>query len=680
MMPTTIPMGGLGLTLLSTCLTAGVIANAYYQKKQFYPSVVYIMKSNPSIVALYLMAFTLALLLGKLLKKIFFGTLRAAESEHLIERFFYAITETCLAFTVFRDDFSHKFVALFTVLLFLKSFHWLADYRVDYMERSPIITRLFHIRIASLLALLSTIDILLVRHAYYSTMSMGASVQLVFGFEYAILLTVAYNIGVKYICHGIDLHRENPWENKAMYLLYTELFVGLIKVMLYVVFLIIMVRIHTFPLFIIRPMYLTMKSFKKALQDTLQSRLAIHNMNTLYPDATAEELQQADNVCIICREEMIVNSGVKKLPCNHLFHALCLRSWFQRQQTCPTCRLDVLRPTPAPARPAAPAAPPQQQMPAQGAPANMVEFFQQVAEHQERARQRLAAAAASSRNLQATPAGAADQQANPAARGEALPPVPPPLPFPMMGAPFPGFLPPPFPPFPIVPPHLVQQPQQQPGPSSSGTSTSTPVTPATASTSTASSSASAVPGAAAAASPAFLPPFPGMSPADFGPLTLEELVALEGRERRHVEARLKALSNINVLVHAALVQMTQYQQLMTRLDLEYPLPPPPPPPAATTTATQVTTSAPSTATSTATTTSTASTATTTPTVTTASTAGATDAPSASTSAAADSSQTSSVSSTPINSAVSSPSSDSDVGTPEEIRRRRLERFASGSGN
>ena len=68
--------------------------------------------------------------------------------QHLIERFFYAVTETCLAFTVFRDDFSPKFVALFTVLLFLKAFHWLADYRVDYMERSPIITRLFHIRVA----------------------------------------------------------------------------------------------------------------------------------------------------------------------------------------------------------------------------------------------------------------------------------------------------------------------------------------------------------------------------------------------------------------------------------------------------------------------------------------------------------------------------------------------------
>lgn len=37
----------------------------------------------------------------------------------------------------------------------------------------------------------------------------------------------------------------------------------------------------------------------------------------------------------------------KKLPCNHIFHASCLRSWFQRQQTCPTCRMDVLR-VPAP--------------------------------------------------------------------------------------------------------------------------------------------------------------------------------------------------------------------------------------------------------------------------------------------------------------------------------------------
>lgn len=78
----------------------------------------------------------------------------------------------------------------------------------------------------ALLLLLSLLDMVLVNHAYHSTITRGASVQLVFGFEYAILLTVAINIAVKYICHTVDLQSENPWENKAMYLLYTELIMG----------------------------------------------------------------------------------------------------------------------------------------------------------------------------------------------------------------------------------------------------------------------------------------------------------------------------------------------------------------------------------------------------------------------------------------------------------------------
>ena len=36
---------------------------------------------------------------------------------------------------MFREDFSTKFVALFTVLLFLKAFHWLVEDRVDYVSK-----------------------------------------------------------------------------------------------------------------------------------------------------------------------------------------------------------------------------------------------------------------------------------------------------------------------------------------------------------------------------------------------------------------------------------------------------------------------------------------------------------------------------------------------------------------
>merc|ERR1719480_437038 len=100
-------------------------------------------------------------------------------------------------------------------------------------------------------------------------------------------------------------------------------------------------------------------------------------MNTLYPDATAEELANTDNVCIICREEMSPTPGsTKKLPCGHIFHRNCLRSWFQRQQTCPTCRLDVLRAPASTSVPGQQQQQPQQQQ--QQQPAQML-FQQQMA-------------------------------------------------------------------------------------------------------------------------------------------------------------------------------------------------------------------------------------------------------------------------------------------------------------
>jgi len=247
------------IALGSAVMTFAAIANAFVQKSQFYPAVVYITKSNPSMAVLYIQAFVVVMLLGKMMRKVFFGQLRAAEMEHLMERSWYAVTETCLAFTVFRDDFSPKFVSLFTLLLFLKGFHWLAEDRIDYMERSPIITFKFHIRACALLLFLGSCDATLIHHAFRSTVQNGATVQLVFGFEYAILLTMVVTTIMKYALHTIDLNRANPWENKTVYLLYTELVTGFIKALLYVIFVIIMIKIHTFPLFAIRPMYLTLR-------------------------------------------------------------------------------------------------------------------------------------------------------------------------------------------------------------------------------------------------------------------------------------------------------------------------------------------------------------------------------------------------------------------------------------
>lgn len=127
------------------------------------------------------------------------------------------------------------------------------------MERSPIIGLLFHFRVAGLLAVLGLLDYFLILYAYQSTLTKGATVQLVFGFEYAILITMVANTTIKYVLHAAELRSDTPWENKAVFLLYTELVIGLIRVLLYLVFVFLMVKIYTLPLFAFRPMYYTIR-------------------------------------------------------------------------------------------------------------------------------------------------------------------------------------------------------------------------------------------------------------------------------------------------------------------------------------------------------------------------------------------------------------------------------------
>jgi E3 ubiquitin-protein ligase synoviolin len=107
-----------------------------------------------------------------------------------------------------------------------------------------------------------------------------------------------------------------------------------------------------------RDLFLTTRSFVKRLGALLRYQQALKDMNK-YPDATAEDLGREDT-CIICREEMqpwdtanpgqVERSRPKKLPCGHILHLGCLKSWLERQQVCPTCRRSVVMDPPAQAR------------------------------------------------------------------------------------------------------------------------------------------------------------------------------------------------------------------------------------------------------------------------------------------------------------------------------------------
>jgi E3 ubiquitin-protein ligase synoviolin len=152
------------------------------------------------------------------------------------------------------------------------------------------------------------------------------------------------------------------WEEKGRWVFYLDLTTDFIKSVVYLGFFMILMAFYGIPIHIMRDLFMTIRSFIKRIHDFVQYRNATRDMNARYPDATAEELGR-ENTCIVCREEMRpwVQPGAdpaqpgrriderqraKKLPCGHILHFSCLRSWLERQQVCPTCRRPVLAEAP----------------------------------------------------------------------------------------------------------------------------------------------------------------------------------------------------------------------------------------------------------------------------------------------------------------------------------------------
>ncbi|KIJ18970.1 hypothetical protein PAXINDRAFT_70245 [Paxillus involutus ATCC 200175] len=342
------------------------VVHALRKQSNFYSLVIHLSKSNRSVLILANFGLLLALLCGQCAQRIFFGPLRPQEVERLYDRLWFFVTESLLAFTIFRDDFDIPFVLMFGFLLFVKSFHWLASDRIEWMDQRPYPGPpvLFHIRMLSLFIILWFVDLFVFAFAVDNTTKNGIGGMIMFANEYAILMASAMNITAKYLICIIDLRRAQrrggehapPWQNKSMWVFYVELVTDFLKLATYLLFFLLIVALYGLPLNIIRDVYLTGRSFITRLRALIRYRAATRNMDERYPDATEQEMSATtDRTCIICREEMYYqgisatgaqpeaplpadgpNMTPKKLPCGHIFHFYCLRSWLERQQNCPT--------------------------------------------------------------------------------------------------------------------------------------------------------------------------------------------------------------------------------------------------------------------------------------------------------------------------------------------------------
>ena len=139
------------------------------------------------------------------MQRLLYGPLRVIEIEQLYEKAWFAITETCLAMTIFRDEVGGWFLVMFVSLLIGKVWGWIGEGRVDVLEQQPPANpRLFHIRLSFSLVLSALFDLHMLSYSVQTVREQAEpNMMVMFAFEFAVLAVMSLSTAARYC---ISLH------------------------------------------------------------------------------------------------------------------------------------------------------------------------------------------------------------------------------------------------------------------------------------------------------------------------------------------------------------------------------------------------------------------------------------------------------------------------------------------
>lgn len=287
------------------------------------------------------------MLIAKMIQYVVFGPLRVSEKQHLKDKFWnFIFYKFIFIFGVLNVQTVEEVVMWclwFSALVFLHLMVQLCKDRFEYLSFSPSTPMNSHVRVLCLLVSLLLdccglavgCGLLGASHGLHTLSFMAAE---------CLLVTVRTgHVIMRYSIHLWDLNHPGTWESKGTYVYYTDFVMELAML-----FLDLMHHIH---MLLFGNIWLSMASLVIFMQlrylfHEVQRRLrrhknylrVINNMEARFAIATAEELAANDDDCAICWDSMIT---ARKLPCGHLFHNSCLRSWLEQDTSCPTCRTSL---------------------------------------------------------------------------------------------------------------------------------------------------------------------------------------------------------------------------------------------------------------------------------------------------------------------------------------------------
>ena len=307
------------------------------------------------------MMIMLALIGGKLFQRIVFGELRLIEIEHLYERLWPTIIGLVVSANAYKAKENSFFrISLFVGLLFSKVFHCIVIDRLDtliqqyYQPNGNSVTRLLFNRVVFTSLVFLRLDISILRscidesYLHQSTMLLGIAFEL-----FLLIMDLAY-AAIKFALNVFELYYirrfpdEEVWSYKVWIDSIAKVILGVVRCIMVPALFTCFTLMDSIPLNLLNEIFRSFYGLSKSIGSLYRLIKNSMKLNNSLGYPTAEELQD-DDICIICRDDLVfggtgtARSVPRKLPCGHILHDGCIRSWLEMSNACPTCRKDVIQ-------------------------------------------------------------------------------------------------------------------------------------------------------------------------------------------------------------------------------------------------------------------------------------------------------------------------------------------------
>ncbi|QPG76357.1 hypothetical protein FOA43_003745 [Brettanomyces nanus] len=343
---------------VSSALAAYAIYGVLWSKPNLYAAGIELSKGFPLVILTnWLIGWSI--LIGKLLQELMFGELRLIEIEHLYERSWYTVTNLIMTLAMFRSQNNLLIFGMILSLLFLKIFHWILGDRLDYLFQQQQLSdyngvkKVILNRTTAVLGIFLVLDYKVISTCIDHAFLHSTDVFVVFGLDFLMVYlelleaTLKYTMNVGEIIYLRYRPDDEIWEDKAWISKVGMIAISFFRLVAVGFVFVGLIYAYIIPVNFTRDVYIGVVKLVKQLKDLFYLIKAARDLDTHITDATDDDLIDQE-MCIICRDDMTTDvpskrhrNAPKKLPCGHVLHFGCLKSWLERSHCCPTCRREV---------------------------------------------------------------------------------------------------------------------------------------------------------------------------------------------------------------------------------------------------------------------------------------------------------------------------------------------------